>query len=474
MEVPISSILRNLFSFSLSLPYTYFQNLFNKLSPLIIQPSDSIHQINISIDYRGYDSPTQADRPMIDMASVQDDRAKETTQSWRDEGGSRLKILLEEAGYPPQYRDKALNFFAEHVAPSLGTAPTTSCPIWKSPMTDDFSPIEYSWTWASNPQVRYSVEMIGHSAGSSADPFNEDETLAVVERLKICEPHMDWELFELFFSRTKVGGKGAESGVGSSISMPGKSDPASLFLAFEPLKGQTTAKAYFIPPNSMFEDSLSLFRDLIRTLHTAGLASDAHNIFLDFLTPGPSKPLVTCLWVAVDCVKPSQSRLKFYVRSKSTSFDTVLQVLRLNGMTDTTWTDPTVVELKKLWRLVLDLPEDFSQSDQLQQSRHETSGILYYFDIHPKYSVPLSKVYIPVKHYGRNDQAVLDGLVEYLDDVGDGRLTSNFKSAVKGLSPHRSLDSRCGIQTYISCAAKEGKLSLTSYLSPELYRRYQD
>ena len=50
-------------------------------------------------------------------------------------------------------------------------------------MTDDFSPLEYSWNWgtgANPPDVRYSVETIAAEAGSDTDPFNQSMTLDLV------------------------------------------------------------------------------------------------------------------------------------------------------------------------------------------------------------------------------------------------------------------------------------------------------
>ena len=105
----------------------------------------------------------------------------------------------------------------------------------------------------------------------------------------------------------------------------------------------------------------------------------------------------------------------------------------------------------------------------LEEVSHETSGILYYFDIEPHKTWPESKLYIPVKHYGKNDRKIAEGLVAFLSEYDQEEHTGKFLKAIEKLSPYKRLEDGRGMQTYISCGVKSGKLGITSYLSPELY-----
>ena len=60
-------------------------------------------------------------------------------------------------------------------------------------MTDDFSPLEYSWIWDAkgHPKIRYSIEAIGPDAGTAIDPFNRVQTMRLVNQLCVALPERD-------------------------------------------------------------------------------------------------------------------------------------------------------------------------------------------------------------------------------------------------------------------------------------------
>lgn len=66
---------------------------------------------------------------------------------WWKTTGKHLQILLEDAGYNLSQQYETLMFHYWAIVPRLGPHPTSIHPRWKSFMTDDFSPIEYSWKW---------------------------------------------------------------------------------------------------------------------------------------------------------------------------------------------------------------------------------------------------------------------------------------------------------------------------------------
>jgi len=173
--------------------------------------------------------------------------------------------------------------------------------------------------------------------------------------------------------------------------------------------------------------------------------------------------------VAVDCVSTSTSRIKVYVRSAKTSFASIEAVMSLfedslkivNGMR----------ELRRLWSLIFSLGDDFCTAEELPQKLHATSGMLYYFEVNPKSRKINTKVYLPVKHYGRNDEAVALGLAQFLGDRGNHSevIVGNYLRALQEICTYRRLGDACGLQTYISCSIKDDALDVTSYLSPEIF-----
>ena len=91
--------------------------------------------------------------------------------------GPPLALLLLHAGYDLHSQYNGLLFHYQLNCLRLGARPgIDGVPRgWKSFMTDEFSPLEFSWSWDSSeerPQVRYSIEAIGADAGKAMDPFN--------------------------------------------------------------------------------------------------------------------------------------------------------------------------------------------------------------------------------------------------------------------------------------------------------------
>ena len=241
-------------------------------------------------------------------------------------------------------------------------------------------------------------------------------------------------------------------------------------MAFEPQSVDVAVKAYFVPVKAeqTGRSRLSVLTESIQGLEGPDLKLPAYDHLLDFLTRRSAACQVDIIGVAVDCVPPSLSRLKIYVRSSKSSFDSVCDFLSLGGNLDT-FPGNTLQDFKRLWRSVLGLGDDFSTSEELPPRQHQTAGVLYNFDIKVGSAMPEAKIYIPVKHYAPNDLVIARGLTSYLKSTGKDRFTDKYMQALEGLCTHRSLADGCGLHTYISCAIQNAQLVLTSYMSPEIY-----
>jgi len=390
--------------------------------------------------------------------------SNESHNLWQNTIGSGLSILMNQAGYERRAHDDGLAFFRSHIVPYMGPYQSQKdSQSWQSFMTDDFSPFEYSWSWETSPKIRYSFEPIGIHAGSTDDPFNRTRPLECAEELKFAIPGSDWRNFELFADSFYEDGSAQDA----SEVVPGISSPSSIFFAIE-IGKETIAKAYLIP---VLAEQTHTSRLSVLTESMGRVSTDlpAYGTLEDFIR-GRGSDHFGVIGIAVDCIDPSLAKLKIYLRSQDTSLNHICSTLSLDGKVKT-WDNNAFNDLWELWLLVLGLPKDYSKNDKLEAASHETSGILYNFDIQPNNSLPDSKLYIPVKHYGKDDRQIARGLVTFLEQHGDIQRTREFLGAIEGLCSYRPLEDGRGLQTYISCAVKNGRLHLTSYISPQLYHR---
>ena len=387
---------------------------------------------------------------------------------WWRTTGVPLAILLHTAAYSINDQLQNLLFYYQSITPELGVGPNAQgLPrSWKSFMTDHHSPIEFSWEWGRGgeaPIVRLSIEPIGPYAGGLVDPFNQYATTRLIYQYQPLIPDCDVRLFD-HFSRELLSYK----------HVPSQDHSSRTFVAFDFGKDNLMLKAYFLPTFKAVESKQStweIITQAIRDLPDYSLSAyPALSTLQSYLTTSPHGSALEAEIFAIDCVAPRRSRLKIYMRSRSTSFDSVRDIMTLGGRLDGSSLNHGLNEVQKLWSLVFPQWQPGSGAEDLRQNNHRTAGVLYYFDIKPETALPGVKIYIPVRHYGQNDLAIADGLAVYLKSQGQGHFARNYMEALEGMAPPSSLRSRCRIQTYIGCSVVGGQLKLTSYLAPEVYQ----
>ena len=113
-----------------------------------------------------------------------------------------------------------------------------------------------------------------------------------------------------------------------------------------------------------------------------------------------------------------------------------------------------------------------SDEQDLPSLNHETSGMLFYFDIKPSSKLPDVKGYIPVRHYGKTDLSITDGLIGLLERHNRAKYKDRYMEMLEGISHQPDIDSSRGLHAYISFGiGNDCHLQLTSYFSPQVYRR---
>ncbi|KAL8894806.1 MAG: hypothetical protein Q9207_008405, partial [Kuettlingeria erythrocarpa] len=382
--------------------------------------------------------------------------------------------MLLQAGYDIHAQYTCLLFYRAKILPTLGHEPRAHGrpSQWNSYTTDDYSPIEYSWNWSESnkkPKIRFAIEAIGSEAGALVDPFNQSKSNELISTLATTQSSVSLHLFRHFWDTLLVSSK--DAALIDERASP-DSHRSSLFIACEMEDTGVMVKAYFMPMLRALETNQSRTHVTARAIRALkysheGYSYPALELLLDFMELDPLGLQTEVEMISVDCIDPIQSRIKVYLRHASTSWANIRKILTLNGRIEIT--ESKLEELWLFYRSVLSLGPDVFKSTELPGAKHSTAGMFYCFYARTGDKNPTPKLSIPAKHYGRNDQAVTEGLVRYFSERGRGQLGHNYELVLRQISSHRPLESQCGIHTYIACQFVDEGLNVTSYLSPEIY-----
>ncbi|KAI1110513.1 tryptophan dimethylallyltransferase-domain-containing protein [Nemania sp. NC0429] len=430
-------------------------------------------------------------------SSPEDD---EHQRLWYHHVGKALGILLYNADYTLEAQRRSLNFFRRLVASSLGVFQGANggyTGSWESFMTDDGTPLELSWDWGVNdsrPTIRYSVEPIGLQAGTSLDPQNLLIGPVFQDRLNQILPDARVELFDYFKEFFSGGGGGKTERPGRNSSMMnkwynyfvnlfngrGNTEPAflnglrdhnsSVFYAFDLTETEITAKAYFFPKyraSSSGKTNLEvLFESMKSAPHCTEHNLPALSVFSDFSEDEASRGLEYEM-LAIDLIDPFKSRFKIYFRSRQTSFDSLTNIITLGGRIKGPNMRRGLEDLRGLWNAIFGV--DTSSAQPLRSVNHRTAGMLYNVEFRIGDRFPVAKVYLPVRHYSKSDDAVIKGLEEYFRSHHRGSYMEAYRRAMTAQFGSESLAARAGIQTYVGCTIRpDGALRVVSYFKPSL------
>ncbi|KAF5697717.1 tryptophan dimethylallyltransferase [Fusarium globosum] len=386
---------------------------------------------------------------------------------WWKTLGRQLNTLLIEAAYDLNEQYEALLLLYRWVVPEMGPRPRSSVAPSQSFMTDDHSPIEYSWKWNSGskkPDIRYAVELVSPLTGSKQDPFNQFPTRNLVHNLAKIIPELDLTWFEHFWH--ELLGPGSPTMSTSGISTKG----STVFAALEMLHGHLSVKVYYIPLET---PDFSAWHQIKHAIETSGCPNlEALNHVDAYLSSHDDGRQLRPFMLAIDLVEPAASRLKIYARSNRTSFRFVRDVMTISGLRKDL--DRSLEKFSDLWKRALGLDPYTSPEDELPKVDHLTSGAAFNFDVAPKSPIPEVKAYIPVRHYANNDLQAALGLIGYLEDHGHGGYSQSYLRGLDMLAPSGQLDQATGVQTYFAVACQGEDLSLTSYLNPQFYAAFQE
>ena len=427
------------------------------------------------------DPPTQEWRVNTQESTSSD----EDIAFWWQATGTPLASLINEANYDSGSQQSHLEFYSKYLLHRLGPRPYhhDQPSSWRSFVTDDFSPLEYSWSWNKGPQdapkIRFTIELIGSSAGNRDDPFNQTANMDAAREIAANYPNIDLTWLN-HFSAAFVDPKLPLTT--KSDTSPSTASPSSIFLAFDLAhSGQVVMKAYLIPVKAE-QTGVTRLEVVSEAIQALPYAFPSFVTLHRFLSTHPLGHDTSIVGLGVDCLDPSLARLRLYIRSPNTSFEKVCEMLTLDGALPAFGSESALTRFRKLWYILLGLPQGFSSSNELNVVGHETGGVLFSFDVKPGNNYPEPKVYVPLKHYAENDGKTWDGLKTYLEQEGKDQRLQGFERGLRcvGLKQGHEEEIRIGdghddwrkgrgMQTYVGVGFEGEDLGLTSYLAPGIY-----
>ncbi|OTA93565.1 hypothetical protein M434DRAFT_11509 [Hypoxylon sp. CO27-5] len=319
---------------------------------------------------------------------------------------------MRESNYSGHARSRITSFFAECIVPFLGPSTGLGFKRWKSFMTDDHTPIELSWDWrgpTDKPIIRFSVEPVGLTAGTFSDPMNSKAPESFKRMLTEAFPklEMSWfDHFNSFFNRHTM-----------EVN-PVEGHQSRIFWGFDLSETQITSKAYFFPGPVAHEMGTTNLGAITESLAYAPYCTpeklQAFHKLVSFAASHDTGALEFDM-LAIDMVEPTKSRLKLYFRNRQTTFRSVRSTITLNGQKPGAHLEKGLSDLKQLWDSLFDL-HGASEGAELPFKEHRTAGILYNVEFRLGNNYPDVKIYIPVRHYSKSDQHVLDKIGEFVDN----------------------------------------------------------
>ncbi|KAG8169104.1 hypothetical protein KVR01_001853 [Diaporthe batatas] len=363
---------------------------------------------------------------------------------WWNSTGIPFAILLEKAGYQFEKQLQHLRFYFAVIVPELGdgTRHDGTLMHWKSFMTDHHSPVEFSWAWNREtelPVVRFSFEPIGQAAGTPLDPNNQYAALRLVanqhSQINGCDllwfNHL-WENLVQFDTIQNL--CPSNNGMFPEGTESEPSHKSRAFLALELNKDCPMLKAYYMPvfkAAATGRTTMSVINDGITSLpYLPQGVLNGHRKLLKFLGSNSQGRSLAPEIVATDCIAPERSRVKIYMRSQTTSLESVIETLCLGDSAVLQNQTVAVNKFIRLWNLVFGLPNGWDAQAQLPKVSHRTGGMLYYFSLGGGRTGLTVKVYLPVRHYAKGDKEAAASLKDYLRTESRADFGDNYTQAM--------------------------------------------
>ncbi|CCF39038.1 aromatic prenyltransferase [Colletotrichum higginsianum] len=412
---------------------------------------------------------------MVAATNGSDLARQEDSRFWWDELAHPLLSLMKSAGYSAEEQEQYVEFVNQFVVPSLGPRPMTTktgvrLPHFDSFCSDDFSPAELSWNVGpARSKIRVGSEPIGPFAGTSKDPFNQDESQVVMSRLlRQGRGPVDGELWEFFKKHLHVEAKNAHDIVAK---MATNEHMTTNTISFD-LEGELPApKVYFYPiPISLLQNNHAgeIITDVIAQLPVN--LEPSFNPVRDFVyrykRQRDNEYILRLELIAFDAIRPADSRFKLYLRTKETCMARVEEVYSLGGALKGPEIDNGLDLIRSFYMHVLGTT---AAEEDLPRSTHRTAGIIFNMELKHNSPEPLPKVYIPVRHYGGTDLRIAQSLSNFFRACGLTHMADTYVDAVQKAFPTQDFSTTIGRHSYVGLSYNKNGPYITMYYNTMTY-----
>lgn len=396
--------------------------------------------------------------------------------------GRHVAIMMHEADYTVERQVQLLLFHRYRIIPSLGRRPTSPTPWFKSrvaPGAGDGTPIGYSWKWSvggGKPTIRHYMEPLGPLTGTPADPLNEVAPKQFLMQLAADFTTTDlsafWKYAEHlrpFASDAHTRQKYIASAVLLGLEMNSGSDRIDVM-----------AGLIVKVPDQVHKLLPTIIPAALRDVYGEDVCLDSLHAAREFIDN--DSHLSVNGTMAVDCISKEKSRFKFYTMNTGTSFDHIASTMTLGGRKPVP--QATLDQLRELWYGLKELPLDFPTSSEVPSTDNapnsnsggaqpgNASGLSFYFDLQPKFSLPDVKMQVDLSKHAANDWAAAMVIVGFLRRHGHGHYAQSYLNVLQSMVPVEELKSMRGILAYFSFSIKNNDIEIKSYFNPQAYRRF--
>ncbi|KAF2713229.1 aromatic prenyltransferase [Pleomassaria siparia CBS 279.74] len=407
----------------------------------------------------------------------------ENKEYWWNVTGPHLSTMLEAAECSTLKQVKQLLAYYEYAIPFLGHAPLEGVATWRSLLTLDGTPIEYSWTWNlkdGTPKIRFALEAIDDNTGSWFAPFNHFPSTALLcTHFAKNIPGLDLTWFN-YLRQTLYDDKNVfqSSGRKQRKRSGAITAPFTSTMSHEIDLGSEGPfiKTRFIPRKAGKSASWSMkqWDAVIRELPKSRGDNIALDTLISFLDRSAEGRKLKPFMLAIDNLDPTISCLELFFHTKSTSFDSIREIMTMGNLLP--GRHKQIDDMQKLIRFILGLSGDDPNDKDFPPVHSGLPGIrngyLYSFDIGPRAGnfFPEITVSIPVFRWNTDDRRIALGMCAWMKEMGRGRYCDGYMRVLATIAE----DVGCynDLHTYVrlSCM-NDGQFGVTSYLNPSVYAR---
>ncbi|KAF9077184.1 aromatic prenyltransferase [Rhodocollybia butyracea] len=386
-----------------------------------------------------------------------------------------IRVLLEESdSYTLPEVESFLDFVDRTLIQldALGPDPTSSSSGWKSYLTDDHSPVEYSLSIKKDfCTTRFAFEPLS----TDTDSINHDAPIQWLSKQSIDADGKLWfdTLVKLLTITPSLSSNGLKSDEHIKHVARGLTQHIFAFdLAKKPLLKSyifhdALARQVAVSASDWGEEKDRL---LFQAMDALGLSTPWKKVasYLSHLRNSHPKYAGQTEFIGWDMVSPDTSRMKVYVRFANAGLPQLLSHLDLGGALD-----PDKAQIQEIKAAATEMWQAFLGEDQLSTSDinncdTRTQGVILYYELKKNHPDPSAKFYLPVRHYLSSDLLIAERFDAFLAHK-QLRESGWYLAMLQKYCDHRKLDSRPGLQTMVGCANRNGEWEVSMYLSAEVF-----